>query len=272
MKTLQGHLFLYDKDCPLCSTYTRWFLTCKLLDAQSRVAFQDINQMDYPNVDFELAQNKVALVDTTSGAVCYGIDAMNKVLGIRFPFISWCLKFKPLYWFMTQVYAFISFNRKVFIPVSCSHLLSCNPHRTWKWRILFVVVFLLLANGLFGFGSQAQQSFWINSFIGFLLIQALLQWLMIRLLHERNSYDYIGHVAITYFQGSLFAWCMFNLAFILFPSASSLRIIHIMLLVIITFYLCYEHQRRIRIAEINPRLGITFSISFILFILIIKTL
>ena len=206
MKPLANHILIYDKDCPLCTTYTQLFVRYGFLDDHGRQAYQDMDFVN-TNIDTEIARNKIALLNTETKEAIYGIDAMTKVLGNRFSFISFCMKFKPLYWFMTQLYSLISYNRKIVIPVSCKNLTSCNPAENWFWRGMFILVCCLPVQ--FFLPVYFKKYFEGNYINAFYLTETMLffgqlifQLMFCKILKERNVYDYIGHVSFISFMGA----------------------------------------------------------------------
>jgi hypothetical protein len=69
-----------------------------------------------PLVDRQRAVNEIALVDTQTGEVSYGVESLFKVIGNSFPLFKPLFGFAPFVWLMKKVYAFISYNRRVIIP------------------------------------------------------------------------------------------------------------------------------------------------------------
>ena len=116
MKTLKDHIILYDAECPMCKLYTNAFTKTGMLDLDGRVAYQQIPDAVCPYVDRQRAVNEIALVDTKTGEVNYGIQSLFKVIAHSFPILSGLFSFKPFIWLMSKVYAFISYNRRVIIP------------------------------------------------------------------------------------------------------------------------------------------------------------
>jgi predicted DCC family thiol-disulfide oxidoreductase YuxK len=116
MKTLKDHIILYDADCPMCKVYTHAFTTTGMLDAKGRAPYQDMPAAACPVVDPKRAVNEIALVNTVTGEVKYGIDSLFAVIAHSFPFLRPLFSFKPFAWLMRKLYAFISYNRKVIIP------------------------------------------------------------------------------------------------------------------------------------------------------------
>jgi predicted DCC family thiol-disulfide oxidoreductase YuxK len=208
MKTNNLTLY-YDKDCPLCVWYTGIFLKYKLLKPKGRICYNDaILTGDFP-FDEELARNKIALYNADTKQVMYGIDSMLEILAQAFPFIKIIGKFAPIYWFLNQLYNFISYNRKIVAPVHmCASKTSCIPTRSWFWRIVFlffcgVVVHFIVTHffttyiSRFYIGNKIYGDFILFTF------QALFQVMCCFLFKEKNIYDYLGHLCFVSFIGAL---------------------------------------------------------------------
>lgn len=116
MRTLHNHLILYDADCPMCQLYTRAFTRSGMLDPDGRAPYQDISAAACPLVDLNRAVNEIALIDTKTGEVKYGIESLFKVIGHSFPLLRPLFSWRPFLRTMRKTYAFISYNRKVIIP------------------------------------------------------------------------------------------------------------------------------------------------------------
>lgn len=116
MRTLNNHLILYDAECPMCQLYTRAFTRSGMLDPNGRAPYQDLPPAACPLVDLQRAVNEIALIDTKTGEVNYGIESLFKVIGHSFPLFRPLFSWRPFLRIMRKVYAFISYNRKVIIP------------------------------------------------------------------------------------------------------------------------------------------------------------
>ncbi|WP_431214023.1 hypothetical protein ACQ86N_03830 [Puia sp. P3] len=111
MRTLRNHIILFDAECPMCDLYSRGFVASGMLDGDGREPYQEVlggggtvlggggkivgagvvaGGGVCPVVDRQRAVNEIALVDTTTGAVSYGIDSLFKVIGHSFPFSAPC--------------------------------------------------------------------------------------------------------------------------------------------------------------------------------------
>src|ERR1700761_5494244 len=116
MKTLKDHLILYDAECPMCKVYTQAFTSTGMLDNDGRAPYQNLKGFFCPTVDRKRAVNEIALVNTKTGEVTYGIDSLFKVIGNACPIFKPLFACKPFGTAMRKLYAFISYNRKVIIP------------------------------------------------------------------------------------------------------------------------------------------------------------
>ena len=100
MKTLKNHLILFDGECPMCSVYTNAFVKTGMLDTAGRTDYQHGTDAFCPVIDRQRAVNEIALVNTQSGEVTYGVDSLFKVIGNACPFFAPLFRFRPFGWLM----------------------------------------------------------------------------------------------------------------------------------------------------------------------------
>lgn len=263
MKTLEKHTLVYDKDCPLCDWYTSMFLRYNLLDAEGRKDFGQVMEGKLFEFDEVKAKNKIALVNRENGVVTYGIDSMLKVLGHRFSFVRILGKFAPIYWFLTQLYNLITYNRKIVIASDCTKLGSCVPSRNVFWRVFFIVFCGLVTTWIVDsyFFSRLNE-YYIGTRIitdaSIFIAQLGFQYFMCLLLKEKYIYDYLGQVAFVSFLGALlllafsiglqlFAWVGFEIQFL-----------EILCYGVVAAFMFFEHKRRVTVADHNAWLSWTW--------------
>jgi hypothetical protein len=268
-KTLASDfLLLYDRDCPLCVWYTKTMVQQGLLNASSRVSFQEVDPSMYPYVDFKLAQDKIAFINPFDQQVSYGIDALRAVLAERFPWVGRILDVPFFYFFFSQVYLFISLNRKVIIPISCNSISSCNPQRNWFWRSLFVLITFLLA---VLFLVQTNQNLLLFSFSGWLVLRLALFFMLLTgvfcwILSRRipvNLYSYAGHWSMVLITTAFFAM-VFSYPVSLLHSlgyAPELHPLSSVLLGIVLFI--FLHIRRVQKTGDSPWLHIVVVVALL---------
>jgi predicted DCC family thiol-disulfide oxidoreductase YuxK len=141
MNTLHNHVIIYDKDCPLCNLYTGAFIKTEMLDKNGRQNFCDLNKETYPAMNIPRSRDEIALVNTNTGTITYGIDSLFKIVGHNFPI---CKIFFNAWFFralMSKLYAFISYNRKVIAPAKdFEQPGSCTPSYNLTYRWIYIAL------------------------------------------------------------------------------------------------------------------------------------
>ena len=143
MKTL-----IYDNECPLCVAYTGAFVKTGLLQKEGRQHFNEVSPHIFRFINKEKANDEIPLVDSTSGQVWYGVDALLELLGQKFPFIKTIGKTRPVHWLLQKMYKLISYNRKVIVAVKPGAY-DCSPAFNIRYRILFLLTGLVFNSLLF---------------------------------------------------------------------------------------------------------------------------
>jgi hypothetical protein len=136
-------ILIYDDACPMCVWYTGAFVEGGLLSEAGRKPFSSLNTETLSKINWQRSKNEIPLLDTNTGEVIYGIDAMLEVLGQRFSIIQKIGNWKPVYFFLNKLYKFISYNRKVIVAKkTLPGTIDCTPDFNVFYRILFLAVFL----------------------------------------------------------------------------------------------------------------------------------
>jgi predicted DCC family thiol-disulfide oxidoreductase YuxK len=137
-------MLVYDDNCPLCQWYTGLFVKYKLLEPQGRVRFSTIEPQMLTLLDADRSRNEIPLLDTHSGKVLYGIDALLDILGQKMPWVPAIGNLPPVKWFLLKLYKLISYNRKVIVATRCGKgSFDCAPEFNTFYRILFMLLFLV---------------------------------------------------------------------------------------------------------------------------------
>ncbi len=117
MKTLDDYVILYDKECPLCNLYTAAFIKTKMLNPDGRAAYTEADDLiALHNVNRAKACDEIALINTKTGQVKYGVDSLMHILQNRFTCFTPLFKNPAVKAFASFFYSLVSFNRKVIIP------------------------------------------------------------------------------------------------------------------------------------------------------------
>lgn len=270
MKTLENYTLLYDDDCPLCNIYTSGFINSKMLDKNGRKPFKKITNDEKIYVDIKRATNEIALVDTKSHKVIYGIDSLLKVIGNSFPFIERVGKFKPIYFFLKKLYSFISYNRKVIIPseIKENESLECIPDFNIKYRVLYIILTILITAYTLTSFTSLIPSFPVanykNEFIltvGQIVFQS---WFLLKN-NLKAIINYIGNLMTVSLMGSLGILQLIILN-------GLIKIPEIMIVISflgVVFFMFFEHRRRVRLLDLPSYLSYTWVVYRIIALLII---
>lgn len=141
---MKTKLLIYDDHCPLCAWYSSLFTKYGWLPKEGRVAFSTLSPELMSAIDLDRGRNEIPLIDTHSGKVLYGIDALLEIFGTNYPFIKKAGNIKPINYFLRKLYKLISYNRKVIVAKKCGPgSIDCTPDMNYFYRVLFMLLFLL---------------------------------------------------------------------------------------------------------------------------------
>lgn len=250
MKTLNHHVLVFDKDCPLCNAYTGAFLKAGMLDSNGREAYSEMKEETCSLIDKDRARNEIALVNTKTGNVIYGIDSLFRIIGHAFPVFAPLFRFAPFRWLMKFFYSFISYNRKVIIP-SRIESGACVPDLNLKYRWAYIIFtwlftsiiltrYSVLLNGVLP-PSEFLREFLICG--GQIVFQAGVLFLIAK----EKILTYLGNMMTISFAGGLV------LLLVLFGSRflSLTAPVYASLFMIVAGLMFLEHFRRMKLLEIS---------------------
>ncbi len=273
MKTLRNHTLIYDKDCPMCCIYTSAFMKAGVLDKNGREPY---NQDLYPSnqsFDAHKAKNEIALVNTETGQVLYGIDSMFTVIGHAVPVLKPLFRFRPFKWLMKKAYSFISYNRKVIAPPAKNpNKVECTPDVNLKYRWLYITFAALIAGFISVIGlkitgheayfSDLSPEFAVITIIAFRLA---IQGLVVSMFkHKDKVMDYLGNLATVNLQLAF----LVGIGFIVNTFVSLGGLIIILGLV----YANYIHFKRLKSINLNPWFLAAWNLQWAFIVLIISWL
>ncbi|WP_412466489.1 DUF393 domain-containing protein [Pedobacter sp. KLB.chiD] len=267
MKTLKNHVILFDNECPMCYAYTKAFVKTGMLSENGREAYQEMPSNLCPLVNHQRAANEIALVNTETGEVTYGIKSLFKIIAHAMPFFKPLFLFSPFIYLMQKLYAFISYNRKVIIPVAIKEN-SLQPTFKRHYRIAFltftwiVTAYILTgyAHLLTGFvppGGKYREYLICGG-------QLFFQGTIIRFYKKEKLWDYLGNMMTISFAGSLLLLPVIVLArYIDFEP-----LFFLLCFLMVAGLMFLEHIRRSKVLK----LGWVMSITWALYRLIVLAL
>lgn len=155
-----NYLLIYDDHCPLCQWYSAQFVKLGVLAESNRQPFSTLDMQWLQRIDFTTSRNRIPLIDTATGEVRYGIDALLRLLGNRWAWIEKAGQWPLLHWMLEKLYALISYNRKVVVAVKCGPKeIDCAPEFNIGYRLLFLLLLLLMGTGFTNFAWEGIQQY-----------------------------------------------------------------------------------------------------------------
>ncbi len=265
---LKTHYLLYDENCPLCKWYTSMFVKHGFIQDQTRISYQQAIQNDQLSFDRERAKSEIAFV-TEGGNTLYGVDSMLKVIGRKWSAISYFGHFPLFYWLLQMLYRFISFNRKIIAPTTCSTECSCTPSFNPFWRIAFIsfcglMTYLLVGNffnhELCTYLRNDHFSLELALFVG----QLVFQTVVFKLLKGNDLFTYLGHVAfISLFGAIALGGSEIALIFLEFLTIQT-GLLAPFLFGMVVCLMLVEHNRRVKLLGLSSWLTVSLIVFRIL--------
>ena len=268
MKTLKNHQIYYDAECPICQAYTQGFVKSGMLERNGRLAYQDIPVSQCPNWDPQRAVNEIALVNTQTGEITYGIKSLFKILSHSFPIFKPLFSAKLFIWIMSKFYAFISYNRRVIIPVK-PETFAYQPSFKIHYRIGYILFtslgtgFILthyvpLMNGLISLGNPYREYVICSG-------QVFFQAFIILSLAKEKIWSYLGNMTTISFAGALLLTPMIGLnqVYPILPWINAIYFMGVVGLMVL------EHIRRTKILKLGWVLTLTWVLYRIILLFII---
>ena len=269
MKTLRNHTILYDADCPMCNLYTRAFIKTGMLDENGREPYQQMPPEFCALVNRQRSVDEIALVNRTTGEVSYGINSMFTIIGNAYPLLKPLFSFKPFVTLMSKVYAFVSSNRKVIIPVKKNEA-AINPTFKLRYRIAYLVftglVTSLILTAYARLLVPVMQAGSVYSAYMICGVQILVQGILIGFVDPTKRWDYLGNMMTISLAGSL----------LLLPMLLLNNLVPVNILVIIAYFMAVtagmllEHIRRSRLLGIGWSLTTGWITVILLVLLLIR--
>jgi predicted DCC family thiol-disulfide oxidoreductase YuxK len=269
MKTLQNHTILYDAECPMCQLYTKAFTQTGMLDANGRASYQQMPQETCALVDRQRAVNEIALVNTQTGEVSYGVDSLFKVFGHAWPIFKPLFGFGPFIWLMRKVYSFISYNRRVIIPATHEQEGSIQPTFRLSYRLVYLLfTWLVVAYILTKYAGHLTPLVPLGSAYREYLIcggQILFQGIIISWYAPAKRWNYLGNMMTISLAGSLLLLPVLLLAQFVALNA----IICTICFMGVAGLMFLEHIRRTKLLQLGWLLTITWMVYRLLVLILI---
>lgn len=213
MKTLANNVLVYDEECPLCRAYTHAFVKTGMLEKNGRQNYTTLNTDTASLVDMQRAKNEIALVDTQTKQVTYGIDSLFMIIGHSFPLLASLFYWEPFRLTMRKLYSFVSYNRRVIIcgndPLNPN---SCRPDFHLFYRVAYLLVASFISSFVLLYFTPLLGNWWplphdvcmeLLLVLGQLVIQSSVLFLLKKETPKHTHLDYLGNLITISLMGSL---------------------------------------------------------------------
>ncbi len=194
MQTLENKVIVYDDSCPMCQAYTAGFVKAGWL--KERRGFANVSPELLAKIDFDRARHEIPLLDTKTGEVTYGLNALFLIIGERMPI------FKPLFrsrWFrplLYPLYQIITYNRRIIAGSGAPKSgCDCAPDVNLFYRWLYISI-AVLGGVLLSFPFWVSGGFAGKTFIFTHLV------LLLGAIFVPKKLDFIGHWATVFLATS----------------------------------------------------------------------
>ena len=195
METLENKVIVYDDACPMCQAYTAGFVKAGWL--KERQGFTSVSPEMLAKIDFDRARHEIPLLDTQTGEVTYGLNALFLIIGERMPI------FKPLFrsfWFrplLYPLYQIITFNRRIIAGTGApKNGCDCAPDVNLFYRWLYIA---LAVTG----GAALSFSVWENGGQAGLAFVSVHVLALLGLAFVPKRLDFVGHWATVWLATSI---------------------------------------------------------------------
>jgi predicted DCC family thiol-disulfide oxidoreductase YuxK len=250
---------LIDEDCPMCNMYGNYLAKNGLVSLNS---YQNSIQEKNTAVNYERAKNQIALIDHDNNKTLYGLDALYRAFGTKFPKLISFFKLPLPATIMPVVYSFISYNRKQIAP---SNSKVCAPNFVLKYRVAFLLFGLLFSAFIvrlfcksFIFYSISSISFVEIVILG--LGQLFIQYVILHRYNFTKRIDYLGNLVTINLLGSLLL-----LPFIFWNTFMDLHFIFYLGYPLFVFtVMLWQHIKRCNILCIRNMTTVSFVGYFVL--------
>ncbi len=142
---LKNNKLLIDENCPMCTSYGKYFTKWKWIDQNTLLPYQEADDCIMAQIDAQRAKSEIAFFNPKTGYTYYGIDAMIQIVSQRKAWRYKLLTLPVIYNILRILYFFISYNRKVILPTRANpQKRDCTPpkHRVYQWAYILMVAIL----------------------------------------------------------------------------------------------------------------------------------
>ncbi len=254
---IKGSKLLLDKNCPMCHIYGKCFEKTGLIDEDTIIYYQVVDEEVFEKVDPVKAKSEVAFFNERTGKTYYGVKAFLHILSHNNKFLKWFLNTSIMFFIAEKTYRFISYNRQVMAGryIDPSER-DCSPSYRLSYRLSYIIL-IALSTGLilnhFTFILDAGEGKFYNPYTEYIVAFGQIAWqfIAIQFINKKKRLDYLGNMSTVSFVGGLLLLPLF-----VFNALGALNPFQLLLYFsIVVFAMFIMHIKR------TKNLGLPFSIT-----------
>ncbi|GAA4331103.1 hypothetical protein GCM10023184_22630 [Flaviaesturariibacter amylovorans] len=157
-------------------------------------------------IDRQRAVNEIALVNTRTATVTYGVQSLFTILASALPALAPVFRFRPFSWAAQKAYGLISYNRRIILPLNPDPA-STGPSLHRGYRFAWILLAWILTAGILSHysghleGLIPASGFWREYAI--CAGQLVWQGALLAVLAPGKLLDYLGNMMTVSLGGGL---------------------------------------------------------------------
>ncbi|PJJ84927.1 DCC1-like thiol-disulfide oxidoreductase family protein [Mucilaginibacter auburnensis] len=259
MKILANHLLLFDAECPVCDAYSNALVKQGLIDKNGRKSYQqELEVATCPLVDRQRAVNEIALVNLETGEVSYGAESILRIYASRYPVVHKVISVKLMMWILNKLYAFISLNRRMVIPVKQQD--GLQPQFKLHYRVAYLMItwfltsfiltqYAIILDGVVPVGGAFREYLICGG-------QIVCQGFVVGLIAHEKRWDYLGNMMTISFAGAL----LLGIMLIASNWLGNLPVVYLSYFLLVAGAMFIGHIRRSKLLQLGWWLTITWVV------------
>jgi len=198
---------VYDGDCPMCTSVVALLIRSGLVRADQTRSNHDLSGDDFELVRAAGIRNQLIVLDPEARTTEAGTSGLLWVIGENFGNPLWIRMWRlpVLNHLLEWGYRTVAYNRRVISPPRSRIVCDCEPEVTVARRLNLIVPLLIVAIAIWAaLGAGALGSEGAGALVAALgLPWSAMALAGLALLRGESRLDYVAHLAVTAFAGSL---------------------------------------------------------------------
>lgn len=264
MKTQKGdeiiipYIIYYDDECPACALYTKAFVAGGFIESSGRQKYSTIDSKMELGIDMDRARNEIALKNSKTGEVLYGIDSLFAIISRKLPITKPLFRNTLFRSLIQKLYFLISYNRKAIAPgkrFETDQICYPDMHLGYRW-LYIAIAWLITSFILTNYSSLLNPLISESSLFREFLIcggQILFQGSIVYLIWPERTIHYLGNMMTVSMIGAILLMPMLILGHYYENS-----LLYAGFFSLVVFYMTLIHFKRVKVLGLPFWLTLTW--------------